>query len=130
MERSNTLFSGLFGFNIALFTYFLFTESVDVTLHSMIFASGVLTILLFTLSKTVFEGKVQFLATAVLLATTFVSSTIVPFGSNVFRWLIVVIYNIAQTRTMTLVDIQKVAKRNAIMNTLMLLLNVAYEVIK
>lgn len=128
VERTETLFAGLFGSHISLFIYFLLTRSTDVTLHSLIFVSGVVTVLLFTLSKVVFENKLAFIMTVLMLTTTFTSSTIVPFGGNVFRWLIVVIYNLAQTRTMRLVDISRVAVRNVVMNTVMLALNVAYEV--
>ena len=129
MERARTIFASLFGFNTSLFLYFLVTMSSDAILHIMIFTSGVFTVLLFTLSKTIFEDRTLFVATVIILVTTFVSSIYVPFGGNIFRWLIVVIYNIAQTRTMRLVDVTKTARRNIIMNTVMLALNIAYEVV-
>jgi len=129
MERENTIFSGLFGFHVSLFIYFLISGNTDVTLHVMIFSSGVLAVLLFAISKVTFESRVAFVITLAVLITTFTASALVPFGGQIFRWLIVVLYNIAQSRTMRLVDIQRASRQNIIVNTVMLALNVAYEVV-
>ena len=129
MEREEVVFPALVGFHSSLVLYFLVTGSRDLALHYMIFLSGVLAILLFAFSKVMFESRFAFLATIAMLVTTFVSSTMVVAGGSIFRWLIVVLYNIAQTRTMRVVDVQKVAKRNIIINTLLLALNIIYEVV-
>ena len=128
--QGERVFSYLFGGNIFLFIYFLATGSTDVVLHSLIFSTGIATILLFALNKETFENNVAFAGIVFLLAVTFVSSIYVPFGGSIFRWLIIVLYNIAQSRTMRIVDIQKVSTRNIVINTILLVLNIAYEVVK
>jgi len=134
MERIQLVFSGIFGFHLALVLYYVARFSNDVLLHSLIFTSGVLGVLLFSLSKIAFENRVCFLVTLLMIITTFLSSlhlaSVFPGVGGIFRWMIMVLYNIASTRSMRLVDIQKVASRNIIINTLILILNITYQVIE
>jgi len=130
MEKVTTLFSGAFGFHISLVLYFLAKGSNDWLLHVLIFLSGVIGVLVFSVSKVAFENRIIFIGVLIMIVTTFISSLILAmyheaFG-NIFKWLIMVVYNIASTRSMRLVDIEKVAKRNIIINTLILALNLIF----
>ena len=128
MEKLNIIYSGIVGFHIALVLYYLSCLSTDVILHSFIFVSGAIGVLLFSINKETYENKIAFFCTILLLITTFYSSLFLgEAGGQVFRWLVLVMYNIAQSRTMRIVDVQRVSIRNIIFNTLMLILNLFYS---
>ena len=130
MEKADMFFSGIVGFHFALVCYFVLRGSFDILLHSLIFSSGIVGVLIFAISQKAFENKLFFLITLVMVVTVFISSlilsdTFAPSG-RIFNWLVMALYNIASTRTMKIVDVSKVAKRNIIINTLILVLNLAY----
>jgi len=128
MERLNVLYSGVFGFHIALVLYYMLSLSIDTLLHTFIFVSGTVGVLLFAVNKETYENRLAFIATVILLVTTFYSSLFLgEAGGQIYRWLVLVIYNIAQSRTMRIVDIKQVSTRNIVFNTLMLFLNLIYS---
>ena len=128
MEKINTLYAGIVGFHLALVSYYLASLSNDITLHTFIFVSGTIGVLLFSINKETYENKIAFPCAILLLITTFYSSLFLgEAGGQVFRWLVLVMYNIAQSRTMRIVDVQRVSIRNIIFNTLMLILNLFYS---
>ena len=127
----NILFASLVGFHFGLVLYEGAKHTADPVLHLLIFFSGFFTILLFAVTKELFENRLCFLVSILMFATVFnsciVLSVITTFFKKMYNWLVLVVYNIASTRSMKLVDISVAAKRNIIFNTLALLLNLAYE---
>lgn len=130
MSRVNTVYAGLFGSHIALVLYHFASGSSDILLHSLIFITGTMAVLLFAVNKDTYENRLAFYTAILLLTTTFYSSLFLgEAGGQVFRWLVLVLWNIAQSRTMRIVDVSKVSIRNIIFNTLMLGLNLFYTVV-
>lgn len=124
-------FASIAGFHVALVVYYLLKLSTDVLLHSLIFLSGATGALIFAVSKRTFESRAFFIVTMFMVFTTFVSSLVLsevfPAASSVLKWLVTTLYNIASARTMKLVRVDKVAKRNIMINALTLALNVLYS---
>lgn len=130
-SNMNNLMMWVMGFHFGLVLYALITVSRDTSLHMFIFFSGVFAVLLFSLSKVAFENRMIFMIIVVMFITTFYSSIVLydvnKAFSDIAKWLVVIVYNIGSTRTMRLVDVQKVARRNIILNTLALILNLIYD---
>ena len=123
------LFWLLIGSHFSLVTYYFIKGSRDLLLHSLIFLTGVLTIMIFAISQVTFESTVAFFFTVLMLGSTIMSSLVLESifpVKNIINWMIMAIYNIFQTRTMRLVDIQKVAKRNIIINGITTIINTYY----
>lgn len=133
MEKLTFIASCALASHYALFFYSLLTHTVELTLYSMIFGFGIVSIVFFSLTREVYENTMYFTNTVFVGLSTFFTSlylsSIYSFAKPIFTWAIAIAFNYGGLRSMRLVETSNIVKRGIVYNTLTLILNIIYIVL-
>jgi len=117
----------------ALLVYSALSKAADFLLSCMVFSTGVLSILLFSMSKYTYENKPVFFNLMIAGVTTFKASLAVAVVSkifaSVFRWAVGLAFCLGGLSSMRLKRERDYAIRNAIYITMNTILNIIFDLL-
>ena len=122
-----SLFLGLYGLSSGLIWY-------DSTLNAFLFLTGILAILVFSMTRSPYENILMLTLLVIAGAVTFASSMVlIKYNSSLVNSTLSYSVNLAflfgQFKSMKIVDSSKIVKRNIIYQTLMFIVRAMWAVI-